>query len=125
MQRAGAYILGLLFSGGTVLAAGSVLSSLKRSISALTSTYPVARREVPLGANDERERSAVPGLLALAQPQTPSEEILQITRSHENDISRPGTNRKKRRRQSPAKGRKTKSATALRATSHKKREGQP
>jgi hypothetical protein len=28
MQRAGVYILGLLFSGGTVLAAGSVLSSL-------------------------------------------------------------------------------------------------
>ena len=129
MHRVGPYILGLLFSGGTALAAGSVLSALKRSMSDPTRIYhpgpTIGLKGTLLDAENERKENPVPTLLALAPPQNQSVEILQTPQSHEADNSRPGANRKKRGRLGPAKGRKEKSAATSRAASRPKRRSQP
>jgi hypothetical protein len=85
-----------------------VLSSLKRSMIGPTRAYPVgppfSQRELPLDAQCERADNPASALLALAPPQDQSAEILENPQSRATDTSRTGKNRKKVRRQSPAKG---------------------
>jgi hypothetical protein len=96
--RVGAYLLGLLFSGGTVLAAGSVLSSVKRSMN-----RPAPVRSVKAAGKWAEEAAARPALLELPSSQNVPPQSSESLQPATADSPRTGENRKKARRAEPGK----------------------
>lgn len=103
MHRVDAVVLWLLFGGGTFLAAGSVLSSIKLSMSAPSGRPDYAPAAAPrdLLPETEPESEAIPHaeLLALPQPQS---EPVQAGEPPPlpTDTSRTGKNKKAGRTES-------------------------
>jgi len=107
MHRVDSLILYLLFSGGTVMAAGSVLGSIKRSMSATPQPEAgyrvVAERVLPADSppSSKDEFIAAPTMLALPAPESEPMEAGEVIKPLEKDTSRNGKNRKKARRAEP------------------------
>ena len=128
MHHIGAYLLGLLFSGGTILAAGSVLSSVKRSMMdspGMITVEPV-RVSRDLSADAGRERDCIQhnsDELELPGPTSPAASSLQnsvAAQSQGTDASR--KQKKKARRAQSAKRGKARRDT-LRAARKNKNTG--
>jgi hypothetical protein len=117
MQRVAAYLLGLLFSGGTVLAAGSALSSLKRSMSRPMEGSQVDRTSAiqgPSPPQSMRECDAIPKPALAASPlprvepaETPKHSLSQVA-----DPSRAGKKKKRTRLGDPSKREQKKAGRA-------------
>ncbi len=127
MHRVGAYILGLLFSGGTILAAGSVLGSLKRSVSGpLMPTCPAVRmaaqRKLPAEPESAVQDGEIPepAVLAHPAPQLQPAETSDHPSPHATDTSRAGKKTKKVRRAEPRKRAQAKEQSGSAAAATKK-----
>lgn len=108
MNKVDAVVLWLLFGGGTVLAAGSVLSSIKRSLSAPAAaptkyTTPAVSDELLPETEFEQRALPEPALLALPLPETQPAEIETEAQSPNSATARTGKNKKKGRRTEPRK----------------------
>jgi hypothetical protein len=126
LHHIGAYLLGLLFSGGTILAAGSVLSSVKRSMMdspGMIAIEPVrVSRDLPADARQERDciQQNIDEL-ELPRPPSPAANSLQnsvAAQSHATDASR--KQQKKTRRAQSAKGGKARRDTPRAPRKNKK-----
>lgn len=124
MHRVDAVILWLLFGGGTVLAAGSVLSSIKHSMSgAAAPSYPAGTTGTPDELLPEPESDceviSEPVLLALPSPQNEPMEALELL-PLPTDTSRTGKNKRKSRRAEPGKRGQTKDRGETRSPRRRK-----